>query len=159
MKKINLFLIFGLVTGLFLGRIHAAHSFIIDTPESEHTSRQDLLIQHVLRGNWNIVCGFAVGCPPEKKTAAIKSAIADNILWSLQTWLEPLKDEVEAGTAIVERFTVYHSPIMISGVPAPRWSNASNMRYFEAAPDGFVGGDKRKVQVQTVFYYDHEVGT
>lgn len=155
MKKINLFLIFGLAASLFLGRSHAAHSFIINTPEAEDPLSQKLLIQQVHHNNWNIIYGFAVNCPPEKKTTAIQAAIADNIRWALQTWLEPLKDDVRSGTAVVRKFTVYYSPIVLSGIPVS--SNAFFSRhYFEAAPDGFVGIGRRKVHLQAVFHYDRE---
>ena len=155
MKKINLFLIFELATGLFLGGNHAAHGFIINTPEAEDPSSQKLLIRQVHRNNWNIIYGFAVNCPPEKKTTAIQTAIADNILWALQTWLEPLKDDARSGAALVRTFTVYYSPILLSGIPAS--SNAFfSSHYFEAALDGFVGIGRKKVHLRAVFHYDRE---
>ena len=159
MKGIKYIFILWLTANFFLGSVPVAQGFIAEIGiESEVSKRQEPVITRVFDDNWNIVYGFAINCPPAEKTAEIKSAIEEAIVEALQTWLEPLTDEgKKEGRTLVQHFTVYYSPIVLSGIPAS--SNAFFSRYyFEAAPDGFVGVGRKKVHLRAVFHCDYETG-
>ena len=151
MRKINLLFSLGMAAIFFLGSVPVAESFIID-PEMSEMPKRDVLMTSVFDNNWHIVYGFAVDRPPTENAAAIHSEIADSLTWGLQTWLEPLANEVEAGQTLVAQFTVYQVPTLrqSSGGATEAWLEDFDM------PWTWVRGvaAKKEVHLGVVFHSD-----
>ena len=151
MRKINLLFSLGMAVIFGLGSVPVAESFIID-PEMSEMPKRDVLMTSVFDNNWHIAYGFAVARPPTENAAAIHSEIANALTWGLQTWLEPLKDEVEAGQTLVTQFTVYQVPTLLrqsSRGTTETWLNDFDM------PWTWVRGvaPKKEVHLRAVFHW------